>query len=133
MKSIFDHTNPAHIKILREELLYVKNLLREDANKNTRTLIRGILNMIADNGRYENTAQVREMLKNELNSVDSSINSIEIALNALATYNANAIIQIQSKLGKMLKSKTSQVWRPATGGTDASVNRDWRGGSWTGD
>ena len=140
MNSIFDPKNPRHIEILREELKYVKQLMQEESGLTSRDVqvyIRGIRNMISDENRFSNTIEVRDLLKNELNTTDNEVDSIITALQALSTYNASAVPQINTRVQKLLKhvNPTNSVTSThgTTSSTDPNWRGGWRGGKWTGD
>lgn len=124
-------TNKTFRKIYKEEAIRFGKILKEYDDSMINMYIRGIKSMISDTNRFTNTQHVRELLKNELNTKDTEVDSIVTALKSLAVYNPDLISTINSKIRRLLKTTSGNTWSPATGGTDASKNPS--GGGWTGD
>lgn len=124
-------TNKTFRKIYKEEAIRFGKILKEYDESQNNMYIRAIKGMISDTNRFTNTEEVRKLLKNELNTKDTEIDSIETALKSLAVYNPEIIKTINLKVQRLLKTSSGNKWSPASGGTDASKNPS--GGGWTGD
>lgn len=141
-------TNPTFRRIVNEEAKRFAKIIKQydpskqlSEDKTTMPLVRGILNMIFDNERFMNTADVRKIVQTFINSSSDDKEALRIALFAYNDANPDKMYDLWTQVKNELMPKNPGEFefkihdtnpRDTTAG-DASKNRDWRGGMWTGD
>jgi hypothetical protein len=125
---IFDHTNPMHIKILKEELAKIKHIIQEhiqtedsDANNNgypdetesltkdARVYFRGIVKMLRnEEQQFSNVPEVLNFLRNKLKAESAELDVITRALYIYLLRNSvRTAMDLNIEVQNMLKSKTA--------------------------
>lgn len=141
-------TNSTFRRLVNEEAKrFAEIIKRYDLNeqlsedRTTFPLVRGILNMIFDDERFANAADVRKMVQTFINSESDDKDAMRIALFAYNDANPDKIYDLHKQVTKDLMEKNPGEThfkihdtnpRDTSGGAP-SKNRDWRGGMWTGD
>jgi hypothetical protein len=141
-------TNPTFRRIVNEEAKRFAKIIKQydsgkqlSEDKTTFPLVRGILNMIFDDARFINAADVRKMVQTFINSDSDDKEALRIALFAYDDENPTKIYDLHKQVTKELMPKNPSETEfkihdtnpRDTSAGDASKNRDWRGGMWTGD
>ena len=81
MIQIFDHTNPRHIQILREEISRAKKIVTE--NQEANMYMRAIFSIIYRNTDFKNTNAMQDFIAGVVNASSTDKDDI---LNALKDY-----------------------------------------------
>ena len=81
MISLFDHTNPRHIQILREEVSRAKKIIKE--NQYANMYMRAIFSIIYRDSEFKNTNEMQDFIAGVVNAESTDKDDI---LNALKNY-----------------------------------------------
>jgi hypothetical protein len=139
--------NPTFRRIVTEEAKRFAKIIKEYEEKNhvnedrtTFPLIRGIINMVFDDMRFVNTADVRKTLKTLINATGDDKESLQLALFKYNDENPDKIFDLHKQISKDLMAKNPKELdfkihpdvnpRQTTGG---EPSRQRSGGYWTGD
>jgi hypothetical protein len=140
-------SNPTFRRIVTEEAKRFAKIIKEYEEKNhitedrtTFPLIRGIINMVFDEMRFVNTADVRKTLKTLINATSDDKESLQLALFKYNDENPDKIFDLHKQISKDLMAKNPKELdfkihpdvnpRQTTGG---EPTRQRGGGYWTGD
>jgi hypothetical protein len=133
---LFDHTNPRHVEILREELKRAKRILFETDRQQfmqANMYMRGTFSIIFRDSEYKNTNKMQDYVAGVVNSTSTDKDDILNALKQYAKENPEKMQELNTDVAKMAepinptKSTGTSSLTP-----DAYKSGQGRGG-WQGD
>lgn len=130
---LFDHTNPRHLQILKEELQYVKQLIELNSGQMANMYMRGTFSIIYRDDEYKNTNEMQDFVAGVVNASSTDKDDI---LNALRDYSKTNPEKMQDL--NIQISKMAEPIHPRISSTNSSLTADtyaaWQGrGGWQGD
>lgn len=133
---LFDHTNPRHIQILREELSRAKKILVETDRQQfimANSSMRGIFSIIYRDDEFKNTNEMQDYVAGVVNSKSTDKDDILTALRQYAKDNPEKMMEFNIEIQKMSEPIHSNN-ASGTSSLDADTYKAWQGrGGWQGD
>lgn len=133
---LFDHTNPRHIQILREELSRAKKILVETDRQQfimANSSMRGIFSIIYRDDEFKNTNEMQDYVAGVVNSKSTDKDDILTALRQYAKDNPEKMMEFNIEIQKMSEPIHSNN-TSGTSSLDADTYKAWQGrGGWQGD
>lgn len=131
--NIFDHTNPRHIKILREELIRAKQILTETNLQTANMYMRGIFSIIYRDNDFKNTNEMQDFIAGVVNATSTDKDDIQDALRDYTRANPEKMQELNIEISKMAEPLHPTTFSAASSLTpDAYKDGQGRGG-WQGD
>jgi len=116
---LFDHTNPRHIEILREELSRAKKILSESDAAMANMYMRGTFSIIFRDSEYKNTNEMQDFVAGVVNATSTDKDDILNALKQYAKENPEKMQELNISVSKM-----SEPLRPQKFGTSSALTPD---------
>ncbi len=116
---LFDHTNPRHIEILREELYRAKRILTETDARMANMYMRGTFSIIFRDSEYKNTNEMQDFVAGVVNATSTDKDDILNALKQYAKENPEKMQELNISVSKM-----AEPIRPQKFGTNSSLTPD---------
>jgi hypothetical protein len=101
---LFDHTNPRHVEILREELKRAKRILFETDRQQfmqANMYMRGTFSIIFRDSEYKNTNKMQDYVAGVINSTSTDKDDILNALKQYAKENPEKMQELNTDVAKM--------------------------------
>ena len=101
---LFDHTNPRHVEILREELKRAKRILSENDRQQfmqANMYMRGIFSIIFRDSEYKNTNKMQDYVAGVVNSTSTDKDDILNALKQYAKENPEKMQELNIDVAEM--------------------------------
>jgi hypothetical protein len=112
---IFDHTNPRHIEILREEIVRIKQI---NENQSANMYMRAIFSIIYRDDEFKNTNEMQDFIAGVVNARSTDKDDILNALKHYAKQHPEKMQELNIEISKMAerinptKSNTSSALTP---------------------
>ena len=128
---IFDHRNPRHIEILREEISRAKKLIKE--NQDANMYMRGIFSIIFRDNDFKNTNSMQDFIAGVVNATSTDKDDILNALRDYARANPEKMQDLNIEISKMAEPLRPTKFS-ATSALTPDAYKDGQGrGGWQGD
>jgi hypothetical protein len=101
---LFDHTNPRHIEILREELQRAKRILFENDRQQfmqANMYMRGTFSIIFRDSEYKNTNEMQDFVAGVVNATSTDKDDILNALKQYAKENPEKMQDLNMEVSQM--------------------------------
>jgi hypothetical protein len=116
---IFDHTNPRHIEILREELHRAKRILTETNAQMANMFMRATFSIIFRDSDFKNTNEMQDFIAGVVNATSTDKDDILNALKQYAKENPEKMQELNMEVSKM-----AEPLRPQKSGTNSTLTPD---------
>jgi len=116
---IFDHTNPRHIEILREELHRAKRILTETNAQMANMFMRATFSIIFRDSDFKNTNAMQDFVAGVVNATSTDKDDILNALKQYAKENPEKMQELNMEVSKM-----AEPLRPQKSGTNSTLTPD---------
>jgi len=116
---LFDHTNPRHIEILREELQRAKRILSESDVNMANMFMRATFSIIYRDSDFKNTNEMQDFVAGVVNATSTDKDDILNALKQYAKENPEKMQELNIEVKNM-----AEPLRPQTSGTNSSLTPD---------
>jgi hypothetical protein len=117
MIQIFDHTNPRHIQILREEISRAKKIVTE--NQEANMYMRAIFSIIYRNTDFKNTNAMQDFIAGVVNASSTDKDDILNALKDYTRANPEKMQELNIQISKM-----AEPLRPTKFNTTSALDAD---------
>jgi len=116
---IFDHTNPDHIRILREEIARAKRIMSEADAGMANMFMRATFSIIYRDGEFKNTNEMQDFVAGIVNATSTDKDDILAALKQYAKENPEKMQELNITIKDM-----AEPLRPQKSGTNSSLTPD---------
>ena len=117
MISLFDHTNPRHIEILREEITRAKKIIKE--NQFANMYMRAIFSIIYRDMDFKNTNEMQDFIAGVVGAKSTDKDDILNALKEYTRTNPDKMQDLNIEISKM-----AEPTRPTKFTTNSSLDAD---------
>jgi hypothetical protein len=116
---IFDHTNPDHIRILREEIARAKRIMSEADAGMANMFMRATFSIIYRDGEFKNTNEMQDFVAGIVNATSTDKDDILTALKQYAKENPEKMQELNITIKDM-----AEPLRPLKSGTNSTLTPD---------
>jgi hypothetical protein len=116
---LFDHTNPRHIEILREELQRAKKILTESDANMANMFMRATFSIIYRDSEFKNTNEMQDFVAGVVNATSTDKDDILNALKQYAKENPEKMQELNIEVKNM-----AEPLYPQKSGTNSSLTPD---------